>query len=123
MSKLVYDVIGAAMEVYNELGPGLLESVYEKALMCELKEREIKAESQKQIEITYKGVVIGNDLRLDILVEDQLIVELKSVEGLQPIHFKQLRTYMRLLDKPIGLLINFDVSDFARGYKVLYKDR
>lgn len=117
--KLIYGVIGASMEVYNLLGPGLLESVYEKALLYELKLRGLKVSSQIPVNIEYKGNVIGSDLRLDIIVEDILIVELKSVESLLPVHFKQIRTYMRLLNKPMGLLINFNVSDFKNGYKVI----
>lgn len=117
--ELIYEVIGASMEVYNVLGPGLLESVYEKALLYELKLRGLKVSSQIPVNIEYKGNVIGSDLRLDIIVEDILIVELKSVESLLPVHFKQIRTYMRLLNKPMGLLINFNVSDFKNGYKVI----
>ncbi len=117
--KLIYEVIGASMEVYNVLGPGLLESVYEKALLYELKLRGLKVSSQIPVNIEYKGNVIGSDLRLDIIVEDILIVELKSVESLLSVHFKQIRTYMRLLNKPMGLLINFNVSDFKNGYKVI----
>lgn len=118
-NELIYEVIGASMEVYNVLGPGLLESVYEKALLYELKLRGLKVSSQIPVNIEYKGNVIGSDLRLDIIVEDILIVELKSVESLLPVHFKQIRTYMRLLNKPMGLLINFNVSDFKNGYKVI----
>lgn len=117
--KLIYGVIGASMEVYNVLGLGLLESVYEKALLYELKLRGLKVSSQIPVNIEYKGNVIGSDLRLDIIVEDILIVELKSVESLLPVHFKQIRTYMRLLNKSMGLLINFNVSDFKNGYKVI----
>lgn len=117
--KLIYEVIGASMEVHNVLGPGLLESVYEKALLYELKLRGLKVSSQIPVNIEYKGNVIGSDLRLDIIVEDILIVELKSVESLLPVHFKQIRTYMRLLNKSMGLLINFNVSDFKNGYKVI----
>lgn len=117
--KLIYEVIGASMEVYNVLGPGLLENVYEKALLYELKLRGLKVSSQIPVNIEYKGNVIGSDLRLDIIVEDILIVELKSVESLLSVHFKQIRTYMRLLNKPMGLLINFNVSDFKNGYKVI----
>ena len=71
------------------------------------------------IKIEYKDEIIRSEFRLDLIVEDTLIVELKSVETLMPVHFKQLRTYMKLLDKPVGLLVNFDVSDFRTGYKVL----
>ena len=123
MPSLVYRVIGAAMDVYNEWGPGLLEAEYEKALIYELDQRGISAESQVEIDILYKGCDLGNKLRLDLLVEDELIIELKSVEELKPVHFKQLRTYMKILKKPIGILMNFNVDDFARGYRVLYSDK
>lgn len=119
VNKILYDAIGASFEVYNALGPGLIESVYEKALIHELKLRGLKVSSQVPVEIVYKGEIVGADLRLDIIVEDILIIELKSVESLMPVHFKQVRTYMKLLDKPVGLLVNFDVSDFKNGYKVI----
>lgn len=119
IDKLIYDCIGASMQVYNHLGPGLLETIYEKALTYELTERGFKVNTQVDIDIKYKGVVLDTDLRLDLIVEDTLIIELKSVEKLAPVHFKQLRTYMKLLDKPIGLLINFNVADFNTGFKVL----
>lgn len=119
VDKLIYEAIGACYEVYNALGPGLLESVYEKALMQELKLRGLSIKSQLPVDIVYKGVSAGADLRLDIIVEDTLIIELKSVETLMPVHFKQVRTYMKLLDKPAGLLVNFDVNDFKQGYKVI----
>lgn len=113
------ECIGASMQVYNHLGPGLLESIYEKALIYELHQRNFTVESQVNVDIKYKEVTIGTDLRLDLIVEDKLIIELKSVEDLNPVHFKQLRTYMKLLNKPAGLLINFNVADFSNGYKVL----
>ena len=119
VNKLIYDAIGASFEVYNALGPRLLESVYEKALIHELKLRGLNISSQVPVEIVYKGETVGADLRLDIIVNDTLIIELKSVEALMPVHFKQVRTYMKLLDKPAGLLVNFDVSDFKNGYKVI----
>jgi GxxExxY protein len=119
IDKLIYECIGASMQVYNHLGPGLLESIYEKALIYELHQRNFTIESQVGVDIKYKGVVLGTDLRLDLIVEDKLIIELKSVEDLNPVHFKQLRTYMKLLNKPAGLLINFNVADFSNGYKVL----
>lgn len=119
VDKLVYEAIGASFEVYNALGPGLLESVYEKALIQELKLRGLQVSSQVPVDIIYKGVSVGADLRLDIIVENMLIIELKSVETLAPVHFKQVRTYMKLLEKPAGLLVNFDVSDFKQGYKVI----
>ena len=117
--KLIYEAIGACFEVYNTLGPGLLESVYEKALVQECRLRGLDVKSQIPVEIVYKGVVVGSDMCLDILLEDKLIIELKSVESLLPVHFKQIRTYLKLLNKSVGLLVNFDVNDFKQGYKVI----
>ena len=119
---LSYKVIGCAMEVYNVLGPGLLESAYEKALIHELQINGLSVSSQVPMEMQYKGVNLGEGLRLDLLVEDSLIVELKSVDELKPVHYKQLLTYLKLLDKRIGLLINFNVNDFRDGIKRVVND-
>ena len=119
LDNLIYESIGAAMEVYNLLGPGLLESIYEKAMIYELQSRGLKVSSQMPVEVKYKNVTLSSDLRLDILVEDKVIIELKSVETLMPVHFKQIRSYMKLLDISAGVLINFNVSDFRQGYKVI----
>lgn len=117
--ELLYAIIGGAMEVYNYFGPGLLESLYEKALFYELRSWNLGVQSQIPVEVNYKGNRIANDLRIDLLVEDSVVVELKAVEYLLPVHFKQVRTYMKLLNKSRGMLINFDVSDFKTGYKVI----
>ena len=117
MYDLMYEVRGAAMEVYNHFGPGLLESVYEKAMVQELKLQGLNVESQVPIDIMYKGVKIGDDLRLDLLVEDELIVELKSVEDIKDVYYKQLRTYLKLLGKEEGLLINFGEYDLKKGMR------
>ena len=119
---LSYKVIGCAMEVYNVLGPGLLESAYERALIHELQINGLSVSSQVPVEMNYKGVNLGEGLRLDLLVEDSLIVELKSVEELKPVHYKQLLTYLKLTDKRIGLLINFNVNDFRDGIKRVVND-
>ena len=116
IDKLIYESIGAAFEVYNTLGPGLLESVYEKAMKYELQSRGLKVTSQVPINFMYKEIIISEDFRLDLLVDDKLIIELKSVETIMPVHFKQVRTYMRLLNKSAGILINFNVSDFKRVF-------
>ena len=105
------------MEVYNTLGPGLLEAAYEKALIHELELNGLSVASQVPVEMNYKGVNLGEGLRLDLLVEDSIIIELKSVEELKPVHYKQLLTYLKLMDKRIGLLINFNVYDFREGIK------
>ena len=114
--EISYHIRGAAMEVYNTLGPGLLESVYHNALARELENRGLKVKSEVPVEVYYKGELIEEDaLRLDIVVEDQVVLELKSVETLMPIHFKQLRTYLRLYKKELGWLINFGAYDFSEG--------
>jgi GxxExxY protein len=114
-NELTYQIRGAVWDVYNDLGPGLLESVYEEALVYELQQRGLKVERQKQVPIIYKGCKLNTDLRLDLVVEDQIIVELKSVEELRPIFFKQTKTYLRLMNKRIGLLVNFGEYDMKEG--------
>ena len=114
--EISYHIRGAAMEVYNTLGPGLLESVYHKALVSELRLRGLNVHSEVTVDIYYKGELIEeNAMRLDFVVEDKVIVELKSVETLLPIHFKQLRTYLRLYKRELGWLINFGAYDFSEG--------
>ena len=115
LNDLSYKVIGCAMEVYKTLGPGLLESAYEKALVHELNLQGIPVKSQVEVKMNYKGVDIGDGLRLDLLIDEQIIVELKSVEELKPVHYKQLHTYLKLMDKRLGLLINFNVTDIMQG--------
>lgn len=122
LNDLSYKIIGSAMEVYKTLGPGLLESAYEKALVHELNLAGIPVQSQVGVEMSYKGVNIGEGLRLDLLVDNQIIVELKSVEELKPVHHKQLLTYLRLMDKRLGLLINFNVTDIMQGIKRVVND-
>ncbi|MBO7493506.1 MAG: GxxExxY protein [Bacteroidales bacterium] len=117
--EVIYEIIGGSMEVYNHLGPGLLESVYGKAMIHELRLRGLSVKTQVLVPVMYKGCCVSDDLRVDLLVEDSVLVELKAVERLMPVHFKQTRTYMKLLGKSTGLLINFDVGDFKDGYKVL----
>ena len=114
-NELTYEIRGAIFDVYNELGPGLLESVYEEALAFELKERGLKVERQVEVPIQYKGNELKTPLRLDLLIENQIIVELKSVEEMKPVFAKQLLTYLRLLDKHIGLLVNFSSENIRDG--------
>ena len=117
IDDLIYEVRGAAMEVYNYFGPGLLESVYEKALVRELELRGMDVKTQLPVPIVYKGSVVGDELRIDVLVDDELIVELQSVEEFKPVYYKQLRTYLKLLKKDVGLLINFGEYDFKKGMR------
>ena len=117
IDSLTYRIIGCAMEVYKQLGPGLLESIYEQALRHELQLNDIPVESQVEVKVNYKGRNITDNLRLDLLVDNRVIVELKSVEELKPVHHKQLLTYLRLMDKKIGLLINFNTDNLMDGIK------
>lgn len=115
MKDITYDIIACACEVHSTLGPGLLESVYQKALIHELKLRGFKVSSEVAIDLLYKGVCVGDGLRADIIVNDYVVIELKSVESVLPVHHKQLLTYLRLLNLPIGLLINFNTSLLKDG--------
>ena len=110
LNEITYEIRGAIYDVYNELGPGLLESVYEEALVYEFQKRNLKLERQKAVPIRYKDVVLKTELRLDLLVEDEVIVELKSVKELLDVHFKQTLTYCKLLDKRLGILVNFNTD-------------
>lgn len=110
-NEITYEVRGAIYDVYKELGPGLLESVYEEALCFELEQRGLKVERQLQVPIRYKDKVLKTELRLDVLVEDKVIVELKSAEEMKKVFAKQLLTYLRLMDKKIGLLVNFNTDN------------
>ncbi len=105
--RLSAEVIGAAIEVHRNKGPGLIESIYERCLLRELELRSIPATTQKIVRVEYKGLVFDEPLRFDLLVDDCLLVELKAVEVLHPFSKAQLFSYMKLLDIPIGLLINF----------------
>ena len=112
---MTYKIRGAIFEVYNTLGPGLLESVYEEALVYELLQRGLKVERQVEVPILYKGQELKTALRLDLLIENTIIVELKSVEEMKPVFAKQLLTYLRLLDKYVGLLVNFSSGNIMAG--------
>ena len=115
INEISYQIRGAIYDVYKTLGPGLLESVYEEALIFELKQRGLKVERQKPVPILYKGNVLKSELRLDILVEDQVIVELKSVAEMKDIYYKQTLTYCKLINKKLGILVNFNVDDILDG--------
>jgi GxxExxY protein len=123
LDQLSYNVIGCAIEVHKELGPGLLESIYEKCLIHELKLNGFQTKNQVLIPLQYKGIEMDCELRLDILVDDLLIVELKSVETMHPVFEAQLLTYMKLLKKPKGLLINFNCRNlFHEGQKTFVNE-
>jgi GxxExxY protein len=113
--KLSREVIGAAIEVHRHKGPGLIESIYERCMLRELELRSIPATTQKLVRVEYKGLVFDEPLRFDILVDDCLLVEVKTVEVLHPSSKAQLFSYMKLLDVPIGLLINFHEGVLKNG--------
>jgi GxxExxY protein len=113
--RLSHDVIGAAIEVHRLKGPGLIESIYERCMLRELELRSIPAITQQLVRIEYKGLVFDGPLRFDIMVDSCLLLELKAVETLHPFSKAQLFSYMKLLDIPIGLLINFHESVLKNG--------
>ena len=119
INDLTGKVIGAAIEVHKFLGPGLLESTYEKCLCRELELKKFFFERQKELPVEYKGVKLDCGYRLDILVENRLIVELKACESLQPIHEAQLLTYLKLTGIKVGLLLNFNVPVLKEGIRRL----
>lgn len=108
INEVTYSIRGAAFDVHNALGPGLLESVYERAIEYELHKRGHRVRSQVGIPVVYDGVDLDIGFRLDLLVDGLVIIELKSVEAVHPVHYKQLLTYLRLTNKKLGLLINFN---------------
>ncbi len=117
LNEITGQIVDAAYQVHSNLGPGLMESVYEKCLSVELKERELNVQTQVQIPILYKQYSLDANLRLDMLVENSVIVELKSVEQMLPVFEAQLLTYLRLSGKRLGLLINFNVPLIKKGIK------
>ena len=110
-------VIGCALEVHKHLGPGLLESTYEQCLAYELRQANVPFILQQPIPVAYKGIQLDCGYRVDVLVDDRIILELKSVEKLLSIHEAQLLTYMKLAHVSIGLLMNFNVTSFKEGLK------
>jgi GxxExxY protein len=119
INDLTGEVIGAAIEVHKALGPGLLESAYEECLSRELDLRDIPYERQRELPVEYKGAKLESGYRLDIVVANKLIVELKTCESLEPIHTAQLLTYLKLTGIKVGLLINFNVPVLKEGIKRL----
>jgi GxxExxY protein len=114
-SKLTESIIGGAIEVHRDKGPGLVESIYEWCLTKELGLRQMMVINQKVVQITYKGFTKDEPLRFDLLVEDCVLIEAKAVEHILPVHKAQLLSYMKLLNVPLGLLINFNVPKLTEG--------
>ena len=120
LDKLTYNVLGCCINVHKEIGPGLLESVYHKCLKAELKHHKIKFESELYVPVNYRDVEIETQLRADFYIENCLVLEIKAVDGLLPIHEAQLMTYLKLLNSPKGLLVNFNsVNIFHHGQKTI----
>lgn len=113
--ELSREIIGAAIEVHRNKGAGLIESIYERCLMRELELRKIAAVNQRLVRVEYKGLVFDEPLRFDVLAENCLLLELKSVQEILPIHKAQLLSYMKLLDIPLGLIINFHEEKLVDG--------
>lgn len=114
-NEYTHRLLACAYTVHSLLGPGLLESVYEKALMYELTQKGFKVERQVPIKVMYKGIELGEVYRIDLLVDGKVIIEIKSVGELSPVHFKQLMTYLKLQNLRYGYLINFDVTMLKDG--------
>ena len=123
VNAITRTIIGAAMEVHSALGPGLLESAYRACLLFELHRAGLKAEAQVELPVVYRGVKLDLGYRIDLLVEDAVIVELKSIDAIAPIHQAQLLSYLRLSGKNVGLLINFNVPHLRDGIKRLVNGR
>jgi GxxExxY protein len=123
VNDLTHSIIGLAIEVHKEVGPGLLESIYEKCLTHLLRAEGFKLDIQQKVPLIFKGLYLDCDLRFDIMVEDLIVVELKAVDMLLPIHEAQLLTYLKLLEKPKGILLNFNCTNiFKEGQKTLVTD-
>src|SRR5215471_8112301 len=123
LNELTYKIIGCAIEFHKELGAGLLESVYQKCFIRELFLQDIRFVSQTLVPIVYKGMMMEADLRLDVLVENLILVELKAMDGILPVHEAQVLTYMKLLQKPKGILINFNcINIFQHGQRTFVNE-
>ena len=122
-NALTRQIIGCAIRVHKELGPGLLESAYSRCLMLELRAASLSATRGMPLSLTYRGLDLGAVYFLDILVNDMVIVEIKSVSALLTVHTAQLITYLRLMQKPVGLLINFNVPVLKNGIKRVVNSR
>jgi GxxExxY protein len=115
--------IDCGFQVHDDIGPGLLETAYEAFLAARLMEQGLRVEVQKRIPVTYRGVAIRDAFRVDLLVEEALVIEVKSVEQLAAVHTKQLLTYLRLMDLPLGLLMNFGADMFRDGLRRVINNR
>jgi GxxExxY protein len=115
MNTLSGKIVDAAFAVHSELGPGLLENIYEQCLLIELRNRDLEVKRHVDVPVVYKGDTTGTGIRIDLLVEDSIVVELKAVETVLPVHKAQVLTYLKLTGHRLGLLINFNVSEIKQG--------
>ncbi len=116
-NKISSEIIASAIEVHKQMGPGMLESVYEDCMIFELRSRDLNIQAQVKQPLVYKGSILNKHFFLDLLVEDKVVVELKSVENILPVHEVQLVTYLKLTDKRLGLLINFNEPVLKQGIR------
>lgn len=117
IDRLAREAVDCGFKIHKDLGPGLLESVYEAILAVKLQQRGIHVERQKPLNVEYEGIILSEGFRVDLLLEGRLIIELKSIDVLLPVHGKQVLTYLRLTGQPLGLLMNFGASTFREGVR------
>lgn len=123
LDQLTYEIIGAAIEVHSQLGPGLLESIYHECFKIELEIRGISFKTEMQVPVWYEGRKLETTLRCDLFIDDLIVIELKSVKKLEPIFDAQLMTYMKLLEAPKGILLNFNCMNiFREGQKTIVNE-
>ena len=122
LNELTGAIIGAAIEVHRNLGPGLLESAYESCLLWELRQKDLKVETQVPVPIRYKGIQLDAGYRIDLLVQDKIIVEMKAIDKIQPIHTAQVLTYLKMTNLKMALILNFNVGLMRSGIKRIIND-
>jgi len=122
LNELTGAIIGAANEVHRNLGPGLLESAYESCLLWELRQKDLKVETQVPVPIRYKGIQLDAGYRIDLLVQDKIIAEMKAIDKIQPIHTAQVLTYLKMTNLKMALILNFNVGLMRSGIKRIIND-
>ena len=116
-NEIAKHIVDAALKIHKRFGPGLIESVYEAVLAAELERRGLRVKRQRSIPVVYEDVRLDIGFRADLIVEDKVIIEIKSIEAIAPVHYKQVLTYLKIADKRLGLLINFNVDLIKEGIK------
>ncbi|HEX8224328.1 MAG TPA: GxxExxY protein [Allosphingosinicella sp.] len=123
IESLAKTAVDCGFQVHDDIGPGLLETAYEAFLAASLAELGLRVETQKRVPVAYRGLIVRDAFRVDLFVEGTLVIEVKSVERLAPVHSKQVLTYLRLMDQPLGLLMNFGADLFRDGMKRIINNR